>query len=314
MAMLTPTPPRGSFRMPNSIVQGLTTTTPTGLNRLTAFRTVVLFGLMARVSAKHPHREVRLRLRDILEIIRVGKGATLAVDRTWETRDGVRRHRRYAARRFSPKHLEQVHDALLALYDQSVIIRHRDGGARPGVKERIVHVLDSFGYCYELGGYAVDVDDLPPDRMKVNVGTEERPVWRIRRRTTAGNHYERPTGVLYRINTELAREMSNQKGTLAFTVFAHRVFDLFRMFMKTPAAMRLLILVFRQTGDDFTRVMSQLLNDLGWDMTHPTRAIQQLKQILERLRTDEIVADFVVDPAADRVVVSVNRTWFGRKE
>ena len=42
---------------------------------------------------------------------------------------------------------------------------------------------------------------------------------------------------LTRENTELAREMSNHKGTLAFTVFAHRVFDLLRMFMKAPAAM-----------------------------------------------------------------------------
>jgi hypothetical protein len=300
--------------MPNSIVQGLTTATPTGLNRQTASKMVVLFGLMAHVSAKHPHKEVRLRLRDILEIIRVGKGVTLAVDRTWETRDGVRRHRRYAARRYSPKHLEQVHDALLALYDQSVLIRQRDGGARSGVKERIVHVLDSFGYCYEVGGHAVDVDDLPPDRTKVNVGTEERPVWRIRRRTIAGHCYERPIGVLYRINAELARELSNHKGTLAFTVFAHRVFDLFRIFMKTPAAMRLLILVLRQTGDDFTRVLGQLLDDLGWDLTHPTRAIQQLKQVLERLRANQIVADFVVDPAADRVVVSMNKTWFRQEE
>ena len=193
MAMPTPTPPRGSFRMPNSIVQGLTTTTPTGLNRLTAFQMVTLFGLMAHVSAKHPHKEVRLRLRDILEIIRVGKGVDprrgpdLGRPGTAE-----RRRRRYAARRYSPKHLEQVHDALLALYDQSVVIRQRDGGARPEVKERIVHVLDSFGYCYEVGGHAVDVDDLPPDRVKVNVGTEERPVWRIRRRTHRGGALRTP--------------------------------------------------------------------------------------------------------------------------
>src|SRR5690349_18051525 len=102
--MTTPTPPRGSFRMPNSIVQGLTTTTPTGLNRLTAFQMVTLFGLMAHVPAKHPQREVRIRLRDILEIIRVGKTVTDAVDRTWTTRDGVERRRRYRRARYNPKH------------------------------------------------------------------------------------------------------------------------------------------------------------------------------------------------------------------
>src|SRR4051812_8320417 len=127
MAMTTPAP-RGSFRMPNSVIQGLTTTTPTGLNRLTAFQMVTLFGLMAHVSAKHPQREVRIRLRDILEIIRVGRGAPLGGDGTGETGAGGGGGRRSAARRYSPKHLEQVHDALLALYDRSVVIRQRDGG------------------------------------------------------------------------------------------------------------------------------------------------------------------------------------------
>ena len=49
-------------------------------------------------------------------------------------------------------------------------------------------------------------------------------------------------------------------------------------------------------------------------MTHPTRAVQQLEQVLERLRTDEIVADFVVDRAADRVAMTMNRTWFREEE
>ena len=89
--------------MPNSIVQGLTTTTPTGLNRLAAFPMVTLFGLLAHVSAKDPRKEVRLRLRDILEIIRVGKSVTDAVDRTWTTRDGEERRRRYPPPAIQPE-------------------------------------------------------------------------------------------------------------------------------------------------------------------------------------------------------------------
>src|SRR4051794_7207442 len=125
MATTTPNPSRGSLRMPNSVVQGLTTTTSTGLNRLTASPMVTLFGLMAHVSSKNPRKEVRIRLRDILEILRVGKGVTDAVDRRWITRDGEQRRCRYRRRRYNPKHLEQVHEALLALYDRSVVIRQR---------------------------------------------------------------------------------------------------------------------------------------------------------------------------------------------
>jgi hypothetical protein len=310
MATITPTPSRGSFRVPNSVVQGLTTTTPTDLNRLTAFQMVTLFGLMAHVSSKHPRREVRLRVAGILEIVRVSKSVTGVVGRTWTTKDGQQRRREYPRRRYSPKHLEQVHDALLALYNQSVVIRRRDGGPKREIKERIVHILDSFGYCYEAGGHPVDVDDLPPDREKVNIGTGDRPVWRIRRRTSRGERYERPAGVLYRINSELADELINRQDTIGFTVFARRVFELFRAFAKAPAAVRLLITVLRQTGGDFTRVLGQLLDDLGWDTTHPARAIAQLEQVLERLRRFEVVADFAIDREADRITITTDRTWF----
>jgi len=296
--------------MPNSVIQGLTTTTPTGLNRLAAFPMVTLFGLLAHVSATHPQREVRLRLRDILEIIRVGKTVTDAVDRTWVTGDGSERRRRYSRRRYHPRHLEQVHDALLALHNQSLIVRRRVEGAKPKLKERIVHLLDSFGYVYEIGGRSVDVDDLPQGWVKVNIGTDDRPVWRLRRRTVLGEQFERPTGILFRINAELASELANHKGTIGFTVFALRVFDLFREFVKNPAALRLLVLVLRQTGGDFTRVLGQLLDDLGWDSTHPGRAVMHLNQALERLRGFEVVRDFTIDREADRVTISVDKAWY----
>ena len=71
--------------MPNSVVQGLTTTTAAGLNRLTASQMVTLFGLIAHVLAKHPRREVRLGVADILEIVRVGKTVKGVVGRSWTT-------------------------------------------------------------------------------------------------------------------------------------------------------------------------------------------------------------------------------------
>ena len=80
--------------------------------------------------------------------------------------------------------------------------------------------------------------------------------------------------------------------------------------MKNPAAIRLLVLVLRQTDGDFTRVLGRLLDDLGWDATHPSRAATQLTQVLGRLRDLDIVTDFVLDRVADRVTITINRTWF----
>ena len=309
MAATTPTAPRGSFRMPNSIVQGLTTSTPADLNRLTAFQMATLFGLMAHVAPKQPQKEVQLKVGDILEIIRVGKTVGQAVDRSWTNRDGTERRERYRCRRYSPRHLEQVHEALLALHGQTVAIRTRDPGPGGRVKDRIVHVLDSFGYCYEVGGRPVDLDELPAGREKVNIGAAERPVYRIRRATPDGGRFDRPAGILFRLNTELAHELRGRRDTISFTLFAHRVFDLFREFATSPAAIRLLVLILRQTGGEFHRVLGRLIEDLGWDATHPARAIGQLTATLGRLVDSQVVTDFAVDPEADRLSITRNRDW-----
>src|SRR4051794_1216785 len=196
MARATPKK-RGSFRVPNSVVQGLTTASATGLNRLTSFEMVTLFGLMAHVSPKQPQKEVRLTVADILEIIGVSKTVSSAVDRQWTTRSGEERRKRYTSFRYSPRHLDLVHDALLALHNTSVAIHHYDKESGQKIKDKIVHILDSFGYCYEVGGRRLDVDDLPPDRERVNIGTDARPVWRVRRKTVGGGRYERPTAVTF---------------------------------------------------------------------------------------------------------------------
>jgi hypothetical protein len=300
----------GGFRVPNSIVQGLTTNTTEGLNRLSAFANIVLLGLMTRVSSRHPHREVTVRVSDILEIIKVSKCVAHEVEREWKTKDGQKRKQRYQARRFSPRQLAQVHEALLTLHGQQVLVQHRDPRTGRKETERVVHILDSFGYIYEINGRAIDVDDLPPGRKKENVGPEDRPVWRIRRRSRCGEVFDRPKGVLFRLNTELADELSSRRGTIGFTLFAHRVFGVFREFMKSPAAIRLILLVLRQTSQEFSRRLLQVVDELGWDTSHPTRAVEQLQAVLERLRALQIVVDFTLDIQTDRMAVIVNRGWF----
>jgi hypothetical protein len=310
MVRARPMNPQGSFRMPNSIVQGLVTATPAGLNRLTSFQMVTLFGLMSYVSPKSPEKEVRLKVRDILEIVRVGKNVNLAVERNWTTQAGVERRKRYQAVRYSPRHLEQVHEAQLALHNQSVAIQYFDRASGRKIKDQDVHILDSFGYCYQVDGRQLDVDDLPPDRDRVNIGTDDRPLWRVRRRTPGGDSYDRPSAITFRINGDLAREILGGKGTIRFTLFAHRVFDLFREFMRNPTAIRLLVLMLRQTQPEFTRCLTPMLDDLGFDVSHLNRAVEQLEEMLGRLHDAEIVAAFSIDRDTDRITVEVKRTWF----
>jgi hypothetical protein len=310
MAQSDPDKQVSSFRVPNSIVQGITTATPADLNRLSSFQMITLFGLMAHVSAKHPEKEVRLKVCEILEIVQVSKNVSHAVDRKWTTDDGEVHQKRYTSSRYSPTHLTQVHAALLALHGQAVAIHYFDQGSGKKIKDHIVHILDSFGYCYQANGQKLDVDDLPPDLDRINVGTDERPVLKVRRRTLNGHQYERPTAVTFRINRELAREITNARGTIGFTLFAHRLFALFRDFMRSPAAIRLVVLTLRQTQADFLRILSQMLDELGFDISHRDRAVEDMVVVLDRLRDAGIVTEFSIDHDEDRIRIIVNRNWF----
>src|SRR5437879_5664290 len=94
-----------SFRVPNSIIQAMTTSTMTDmeaatrLNRLTAFQMATLLGLLTRVSPKHPKHEVRSTVSQILTIIEVSRHVAHAVERQWRTADGQVKQRRYPALR-----------------------------------------------------------------------------------------------------------------------------------------------------------------------------------------------------------------------
>src|SRR5262245_51077474 len=122
-----PVPPNNSFRVPNSIIQAMTTTTMsgmgtgTGLNRLRAFEMVALLGLLTRVSPKRAHEEVRATVSEILGVVEVSRCVAHAVEREWKTSDGVVKRRRYEASRYSPKHLRMIHEALLVLHGKTVV-------------------------------------------------------------------------------------------------------------------------------------------------------------------------------------------------
>jgi hypothetical protein len=190
--------------VPNSLVQGLTTRTRADLNGLPPFTMTTLLGLVSLVDPKHPEREVCARPADVLEVIGVGREVAHTVGRAWATRDGGRQVRRYQAKRHHPEQQRRIHKALLELHSCKVVVRGRGPAGDGQHAERVVHLLDAFGYTHEDSGRPVDVDDLPADRRKVNVGTRERPVWRVQRHTARGDEDVRPSGILFRLNTELA--------------------------------------------------------------------------------------------------------------
>ena len=299
-----------SFRVPNSIVQGLTTPTATDLNSLSAFQMVTLFGLLSKVSQKDPRREVRMTVSEILRIIEVGEIVDHAVTRGWETIKGEKRQRTYSGRRFSPAHMQRIQEALLVLHDKKVVIR-RKHKRWTGVSNCIVHVLDSFGYVYERNGEALDFDDLPPGSEKVNVGTEDRPVFRVRKLAGEQKQFERPSGVLFRLNTELADELNKKgKGTIGYTLFARKVFGLLQKHMRKPAAIRLIILILRQTGQEFTRNFSTAIEGLGWATTHPGRAAAECEKTLSSLQAEGLVTSFELDRVSGKLRIEINREWY----
>lgn len=298
-----------SFRVPNSIVQGLTTTTTAELNKMSAFEMVTLLGLLAMVNQARPEKEVRTSVSKILKIIEVSKLVSHAVEHNWETETKEIKGLNHYYPRFSPAHVKQINQALLALHQKSVVIQRRDPKTGNRIENR-VHILDMFGYSYAYGGKPLDLDNLPPGSDRVNVGYKDRPVWRIRKRTPDGDRYDRATGIIFRLNTELAGELNKNRGTIGFTLLARKVFGILRSNMANPATIRLIILVMRQTGSSFARALGRTLKDLGWDPTHPGRATNQLKKALHCLKETSIVGDFEVDPETDRLRIDVNRSWY----
>jgi hypothetical protein len=203
--------------------------------------------------------------------------------------------------------LRMVHEALLVLHSKTVVVRRADAKHQGQVTERVVHLLDAYGYVYERGGKEVDLHDLPRGSTKINIGSDDRPVWRIRQTTEDGERFERPAGILYRLNTELADELIHKQGTIGFTVMARKVFGLFKRYRKNPAAIRLILLILRQTGPEFLRRLDRLVSDLGFDETNRRRAVEQLTGVLASLKDARLVKAFEVSQEAEVLRVQVNR-------
>jgi hypothetical protein len=198
----------------------------------------------------------------------------------------------------------------LALHGQTVEIyrQHRKGKVKG--ENRTVHLLDMFGYYYTRNGGPVDVHDPPKGVSRRNVGSEERPVWRLRRRKGDQEVDERPAGVLFRLNKELAEEIAASKNTIGFTLIARRVFAVLRRFHRDHAAIRLVLLPLRQRNQTFQRRLGRLLGDLGWDTAHPERALERLEASLAAMQEIGLIEGFAIDQRQGRLEVIRSDAWF----
>ena len=299
------------LRVPNSLIQGLTTATPTELNRLNAFETTMLLGLLALVDQKHPNRDVYTSISQVLEIIKVGRNVAQTVDRKWTNADGTTQVRKYDSTRYSPRIRERIQDALIRLHDRKVQIQRWRGKKPRNHQHRCVHVLEMFGFTYEREGEQLDVYNLPLALTKANRGSDERPVWRIVKTDDDGQEIElRATGIVFRLSKELGEELRGKNGTVKFTIVARRIFGLLRRFARQPTAIRLLLTVIRQTSVQFDRRLIKLLHDLGFDRSHRKRSQNELTNILDELVESRIVKQYKLDPTTDRLSVTRNPAWY----
>ena len=252
-------------------------------------------------------KEVQTTVSEILRIIEVSQNVAHAVSREWETKNGQTHRAKYEGRRCSPSHIQRIHESLLVLHQQMVVVRGRDHRKETRT-DRVVHILDSFGYVYRQNGEVLDLDNLPEGEEKINISSDDRPVFQIKKRP--GNPIGKPSGVLFRLNTELAEELSGKRGTIGFTIFAQKVFRLFQEHNRNPATIRLILLILRQTSTNFVRNLRPALLGLGFDVTHPKRAANQCTATLERLRTATVINHFDVDRTNNKLSVEVNRNWY----
>lgn len=307
--MTKTTPPKDAFRMPNSLVQGFVTPTSALVNKLTACETVTTAGVISLIPTSDPTAEVRTSIAEILSILEVSKDVSQAVYREWRRKDGSTGRKTYKGRRCSPAATERVREALLRLFDQQVCIVKPATEKTPRT-ERLVHVLDSFGFAYEKSGQKVDLLSPPAGYEVVDVSTDGRRLRRLRRKGGPDGKFEKATGVVFRLNRELAIELSGAKGTIKFTLFSRKLFGLLRRYMKQPSAIRLIFLILRQVSAEFQRPLDSQLSALGWDMSHPTRSIGKCEKTLGELQELGIVESFKVDPVKDRLWVRQNKRWY----
>jgi hypothetical protein len=86
------------------------------------------------------------------------------------------------------------------------------------------------------------------------------------------------------------------------------VFGLLRAFCRDAVAIRLLLLVVRQTAPEFARRLGPLLDGLGLEAEHRGRSLWRLRDILDRLKELSVIRDYRLEEGG-RLTVERNVDW-----
>lgn len=250
---------------------------------------------------------------------------------TGEQREPLHRLRQIAGEQFNPASPPQV--AALLYQTLGLPVGGRTASGAPATDETTLRRLDDPSgsvaailayrerhkllstYCTlpdqaDADGRPLDVDDLPADLVKVNAaGLDERPVWKVARRSPAGPELPQPAAVLFRLNRELAAELAGVRGAVHCTVLARELFALLRGFSCQPVGIRLTLVVLRQTKPRFVRRLGALLTGLGGDGEHRQRVVARLGELLGRLQEAGVVTGYQIDEGEDRLTVDRNPGW-----
>jgi len=284
------TPP--DIRVPNAIVGELINASPDSFWRLLGHRSYLVgLGLMGLVDPDDPGKEVTTKATKILEIIEVVRTIQHKYLDEWERQDGTNITKTRKTAVFRPKLYKEVGKALVGLFTTTFMITKveyvwpKGKRTRKAVKETTktyVHFLDSFRFIYLEHGEELDLDLASPGE-RVNVSENpDRPVFKLRGK-------KRPSFISFRLNTELADELSG-KGR-RYTTFLGAVFGLLKELANDPGATRTALWVISQRQREIKRNRSWLVTNLLAGAKHQTagEGLLRLEKVLAKLQNLEVI-------------------------
>ena len=200
------------------------------------------------------------------------------------------------AKKFHPDRFSLVTRALTELFAKPIQIRtvgYRRGTTkgRPQKVESVqaVHFLDAFRVIYQdKNGRDLSLD-LLPESARTNISpVEGRPVFKL-----LGNR--RPIGFGFRLNTELAKEISNRGHR--YTIFVAAIFPLLKKLANDPAAVRVALWMISERRQEVPRNSAWLIEHLVLsgqkkqkNMTLAEKK-RRLSDILAKLQALNVIAE-----------------------
>ena len=296
------------FKMPNTLVQGLTDNgAHPALAGLSGTDLVTLVGCLSLVDPKKPGACVDIRFADLLDILQFDKGCSHKLYSRGVTSFGERIL--YPARRFSPKLVERVKASIEQLFQVKCVSFRHDGKT---LKEEHTHVFDSYGYVYEQENSVLDLDALPPGLEKVNTcDTCTRPIYKLRDRSSG--KLKPPSYFFFRLNSSLVEELEGKRKTIQSTKLSVKIFSLLGRLGRERTTIRTLLLILRQTRKDGMFVRCDLRNTLGalgFDNSHFSGSCASLDKLLSKLIEEKVVVTFDIDTKTNRLEVKHNKDWY----